>query len=234
MKSFFLITSSLFVVSMAALPATAQYDGVQTYSYSESTHHNSLRLDNTPLVEAISLVGDVSGQRIVIDVATIEAEGISLQTPVTDHITNATVSQMLKDILPEQLVAVSRTRSYLVTTRTRVESGEPDLSADDRDTDPARRSYADAAELSVEQAMQRRIPVHFDHMPLEFAVQMLAGHSGKWARFDRSARSKHLTMVSLHRDGATIRENLDELLESVDLTWQIDGRNIVIMAKDAG
>ncbi|MGI9517647.1 MAG: hypothetical protein ACR2NP_11410 [Pirellulaceae bacterium] len=228
MKCIPIIACSLIAVIAAVIPATAQVRITHSYSHQA----NSLQSTNTPLSEAISMVGQVTGTDILIDVAAIEGEGISLDAPVTVSITDATGLEILEAILPNSLAVKLQGGKYVVSTRARIETGEPlELSALEQGGDgPSTRRFVDADILGLERTMQQRIPVHFQDTPLEFAVQMLAGFSGKHVRFDPSAQSKRMIAVTLHRDGAMIQDNLDEILDAASLTWEVAGQALIIKA----
>ena len=89
----------------------------------------------------------------------------------------------------------------------------------------------DAGQLAVEQAFSQTMPMHFQHLPLEAAVQMLVGMAGKHAQFDHASRHHRFRMVTLHRDDSTLKENLDDLLDAADLTWEVSGQVVIIKEK---
>ena len=222
MKSFL---STLLLVAVALMSTPTTHAQVHVFhSDSSNVNINRLQLSNTPLANAIRLVAELGQVQIFVDRDTIDEAGTHLKDPVTATIKNATVKEILDQLLPTRLGYVSQGSAIIISTRKRIDSGK----SFEVDSDSV--GLMNIAQLAVDEAMSRSMPIHFDHMPLEMAVQMLAGMAGKHAEFEGNAASQRFTRISLHRDGATIRKNLDDLLAAVDMTWTVRGHALVIHA----
>ena len=220
-------TACLVATVAATLPSVAAQ--TQT-TWSDGYHENinQIQMTNTPLADAINLVADLGRVSIYVDRDTIREAGMSLQTPVTATLRNSTVGQILKEILPVGLAVAKQETFLVISTKERIDTGASfQLESKPVETaDPP--GIVDIGQMAADEAFSRTMPVHFQQMPLETAVQMLAGMAGKHAQFDRQSRHNRYRMVTLHRDHSTIRENLDDLLQAAGLTWEVSGHTVII------
>lgn len=226
-----IFTTACLVAAVAATLQSAAAEAQTTWSDGYHENINRIQMTNTPLADAIILVADLGRVSIYVDRDTIREAGISLQTPVTATLRNSTVGQILKEILPAGLAVAKQETSLVISTKERIDTGQF-FKLESKPVETAEQfAIVDIGQIAVEEAFSRTMPVHFQQMPLEAAVQMLAGMAGKHAQFDRQSRHNRYRMVTLHRHHSTIRENLDDLLDAAGLRWEISGHAVIIKEK---
>lgn len=220
--------TTLFILS-ACLPFPAVSFAQVRISQPDAVTRNinRLQLSNTPVVDAIALVADLARVSIYLDKESVSAALVDLQLPVTATLRNASVDEILRSVLPSELAFVTQENSIVIASKERIETGQ----SFELRRKATRNRAINVSELVIDQAFARRIPVHFDQMPLEAVLQMLCGVTGKHVQFDRSVKQYRLARVTVHRDQASVRENLDEILSEAGLSWELSGHQILIRKK---
>lgn len=215
---------SIFAVTVPALLASGQTPDSNSPELKATI--NQIQMVTTPLVDAVNLIAEVGRVKIVIDRPALSSKHVDLSQTVTIKANNATIKDLLAKILPKSLAVAVSGQTVIVTTQSRLGTDVPfDL------TDET--SFIDSGKLAAAQALGRRMPFHFDHAPLEMVLQMVAGFAGKQLDFDGTARRQRFELVSIHRNDASLEEALSSVLQPYGLTYEIEGRSIVVKTRQS-
>ena len=208
---------SLILIVNAFIPDT--YLSAQTklsFMRGQSNSHR-IQLTNTPLIDALAMIEEQSGRRIFLDSVAIESHAIDLSSPITMKASRKSCNELIDDLLPSNLTRINRDRSIFITLKRK--AGRIPTRDD---------SYISIRRLAMRNALDKVVPVHFDHMPLSMAVEFLAGFAGLNTELQLSEREKFETLVSIHKNNSKLSTCLSEILSECEMTYEIRNKKIVV------
>jgi hypothetical protein len=192
------------------------------WSFGHSSHslNNRFELNNVPLSSALTMINNSASANIVVSDAAFKAITLSNRT-VSLTARDLTIRKMLEKIVSDLGVMVEQKDGDLRLILT---------SEIDKTIQTCPLSV-----LIVRQSLARRLPLHFDHVPVTMVLQFIEGFSGVRVRCTDldNAYFGVGPMVTIHSENDSLETSLKEIAGQLDREVQVDGSSVVLAMKTA-